>query len=317
MTLGQAKQPLLRLHFEGPAIHDGRILLDDLLQFISNLDLAIERTINVLQTGSSVRIGRPDRAFQMLSALEVVAITRGSFDMALDLRREDQRMFPSLDFGTQAIEKLMGGLSTITPNTPLPDGFDEGVLMALREAGRILDRGIETVQITTRKRTKYRKVIYAQTTRESIISSMRRFEHAWTTVEGRLLMADVKEGTLRCRLHPSTGGAILCSFDEVITNQVIDNLRHFVQVRGEASFDPITNNIRSLVIKDLEPIEELSGVEVPSVSLSVFWDAKDFDELATEQGINPVEDWGELLGGWPEDADFESFLGAIRSSREN
>lgn len=317
MAIRQSKQSLLRLRFEGPAIHDSRILLDDLLQFVSNLNLAIERTISVLQTGSSVRIGRPDKASQMLSALEVVAITKGSFNLALDLRRENQQMFPSLDFGVKAIDKLMGGLNTITPNAPLPDGFDEGVLMALREAGRILDRGIETVHISTKRRIKYRKVIYTQTTRESIISGMRRFEHAWMTVEGRLLMADVKEGSLRCRLHPSTGGIIFCSFDEVMTKQVIDYLRRFVQVRGEASFDPITNNIRSLVIKDLEPIEELSGIEAPSMPLSTFWDAKDFDELAIEQGVNPIDDWGKLLGGWPEDADFDSFLGAIRSSREN
>ena len=315
MTTRQSKQPLLRLHFEGSAIHDGRILLDDLLQFVVNLNAAIERTINVLQTGTSVRIGRPDKAFQLLSALEIVAVIRGSFDLALDLRREGQQILPGLDFGMQAVEKLMCGLNTMTPYATLPDGFDQGVLMALREAGRVLDRGIETVQISTRRRMKYREAVYAQTTRETIISTIRRLEQAWTTVEGRLLMADVREGALRCRLHPSTGGAVSCNFDEVLTKQVMDNLRNFVQARGDAFLDPVTNNIRSLYIRDLEPIEELTGLEVPSASVSAFWEAKDFDELAIEQGIHPIDDLETIAGGFPEDTDFEEFLNAVRSTR--
>lgn len=48
---------------------------------------------------------------------------------------------------------------------------------------------------------------------------------------------------------------------------------------------------------------------------SSFWTPKTFDELAREQGIVPLEDWKQIAGGWPKDADFEKFLADIRASR--
>lgn len=49
---------------------------------------------------------------------------------------------------------------------------------------------------------------------------------------------------------------------------------------------------------------------------SDFWHPASFEELAEQQGVSPVEDWSVLVGGWPEEADFEEFLEAIRSVRE-
>lgn len=317
MVRNQSRKPLLYLHFEGEAIRDGRILLDDLFQFLYNLDLAITRTVSVIQTGSSLRVGRPQKVTQIMSALEVVAIKSGSFDMALDLRREEQKLLPGFDIGILAVEKLINGLNVISKDAPLPEGYDQGVLLALREAGRVLDRGIDAVHISPKRRVKFKKVAYVQSTRERVISSIRRFEQAWATVEGRLLMADVKEDSLHCRIHPSTGDPILCRFDEGMAEQVIRNLRNFVQARGEAEVDLPTNKIHSLFIRDLEPVEKLSEIEIVPMPVSVFWSAKDFNTLAAEQGVYPVDDWAIISGGWPEDADFESFLEAIRSSRRN
>ena len=54
MAKKSSRQPLILFRFEGSAIRDGRILFDDLLTFISNYNLAIERVISVLVTGSSM-----------------------------------------------------------------------------------------------------------------------------------------------------------------------------------------------------------------------------------------------------------------------
>ena len=48
----------------------------------------------------------------------------------------------------------------------------------------------------------------------------------------------------------------------------------------------------------------------PSQS-SQFWEPSTFDDLALEQVVHPVEDLRQVFGGWPEDADFDSFLEAI------
>ena len=101
-----------------------------------------------------------------------------------------------------------------------------------------------------------------------------------------------------------------------MTPIIVGNLRRFVQVRGEANIDPMTDKILSLFVRDIEPIEELSAPPISMPPPSAFWQAKSIDELAMEQGVYPLEDWQKLVGGWPEDADFESFLEAVRSARD-
>lgn len=317
MTEQSQKSPLLELRFEGKAVQDGRILLDDLLLFVDNLHSAISRVIEVLERGISGLPGRPPKTRQILAALEIVALKRGSFEMALDLRRDEGELLPGFDLGQKAIEKLMLGLEVMENEAPLPEGFDEGVLMSLRDAGRVIDHGVEIVHLTSTSEIGTRRVKFVQSTRDQIVTRIRRLQHAWTEAEGRLLMADFKEDSLRCRLHPSTGSAIPCSFNEDMTERVMSYLRRFVQVRGDATYDPATNVIRSLVIRDIEPIERLSEIGVSFMPPSAFWETKSLDELAMEQGVYPVEDWDRLSGQWPEGADFDSFLEAIRSLREN
>ena len=128
-----------------------------------------------------------------------------------------------------------------------------------------------------------------------------------------MLMADVQEGTLRCRLHTSTGQRISCTFPEHLVPTIMANMRRFVSVRGEATIEPGTDKIRSIRILDIEPIDEstTSGTVVPSS----FWEAKSFDILAEEQGVYPIDDLSRLFGDWPESADFDSFFEAIQSVR--
>jgi hypothetical protein len=74
------KEPLLRLKFEGKAIRDNTILFDDLSTFVSNISVAIDRLVQkLLQKDVSIRRGRPPRAVQILSALEIVSVRRGRF----------------------------------------------------------------------------------------------------------------------------------------------------------------------------------------------------------------------------------------------
>jgi len=315
MNSKSKKQPLLRFHFEGSAIHDGRILFDDFSTFISNVRLAIERLINTIRTGESVKKGRPLKATQILSALEIVSIKQGSFGLALDLRRNG-RPFPGWDIGEQAVDVLMRGLESIEKEEQLPFEYDQGVMIALREAGRIIDRGVESIKINSKSSFGTRKALYVSTTRERIISNLRNYEQAYVIIEGRLLSVDVKEDKLRCRIEPSIGEPTLCRFDESLAEQVMRLLRQFVQARGEATYDTGTNKITSLYIKDLELIDEAMAEGSTQVQLTSFWKGKDFNELATEQGVYPVDDIDSLCKDWPEDTDFDTFFNAVRSAKD-
>lgn len=314
MSMDDRPAPLLTIHFQGPSVQDGRILLDDLVQFVSNIGTAVERIVNVLETGVGARVGRPPKVIQLLSALEIVALSPGSVELALDLRRE-QPLLPDFDIGLLAVEKLVIGLPGLTEDDkPLPEGFDEGVLTSLREAGRILDKGFNSVSLSLPPRPQPRTAVITASTRDGVVSRLRRFQQAWATVEGRLLMADVQENILRCRLHPSTGSPIYCLFPESLTPTVLKYLRRFVQARGEAKIERATNQVRQLNVLDLEPLDEpsLGGIQVPSVA---FWQTRPFEDLAEEQGVYPLTDWDQLQGDWPEGVDFDEFIDAALELR--
>ena len=306
-------EPLIQLHFEGPSVEGRSILWDDLSQFVSNLDMAIQRVMSVLETGSSVRTGRPTRSFQALTALEVVAMTGGSVKIGLDLRR-DEPLLPGFDIGREAVGKMSAGLVQLARDAgdlSLPEGFDRGVLAALSGAGRVLDRGISVVHISVMNGVSPRMARFDRHMRQCIVSRIRKTEQGSAEVEGRLLMAELREGGLRCRLHPSAGAPIVCFFEEEMVPAIVSNLRGFVRVYGEASIDPSTGKVHSLFVRDLESIEGPPG-EGPSAS--AFWRPRTFEDLAMEQGVHPLEEWDDLAGNWPEGADFDSFLEAVRGS---
>lgn len=309
------KQPLLRLRFEGKAIRDNTILFDDLSTFVSNVSMAIDRLVQkLLQKDVSVRRGRPLKAVQTLSALEIVSVGKGSFGMGLDLRRNGEQ-FPGWDVGEQAVDMLMLGLKTMQKDEHLPEEYDTGVMIALRDAGRVIDRGINKVSLNSVSALGKKSAIYTLPIRERIISHLQRSERSYAVVEGRLTMLDVDEDKLVCRIRPSAGEPILCRYSEDMAELVMKNIRQFVQVKGEATYDLTTGRIISVHVRDLEAIDELVGMGISRLPISSFWRGETFDELTTAQGIYPIEDISKLSTDWPEDTDFDSFLDAVRSAR--
>lgn len=61
----------------------------------------------------------------------------------------------------------------------------------------------------------------------------------------------------------------------------------------------------------VEPLQEKTS-EDESLDSEEFWREKSIDQLAEEQGIGPVADWGALFGAgrdlWKSDEEFERFL---------
>ena len=311
--MNTSKQPLLKFKFDGDSIHDGRILYDDLSTFVSNISLAVDRIINKMRTGESVKRGRPLKVAQVLSAFEIVSVGKGSFKLGLDLRRNGQQ-FPGWDIGEEAVFKLVMGLKAIESDRPLPTEYDYGVLKALRDAGKIMDRGVDSIRINSTTSLGRKRVRYTLPIRERIVKKINNYEYGLTSVEGRLVMLDMEEDKLRCRLRPSVGEPFLCSYDEELAEQIDQYLRKFVRVRGEATFDRDTSKILNLNIKDLESIEESSAGTMPPSPLSSFWKSRTFEQLTSEQAVYPIDEIGKLSGDWPRDKDFDGFLEAVRSS---
>ena len=133
-------------------------------------------------------------------------------------------------------------------------------------------------------------------------------------------MADFKEHGTRCRVHPSVGDPVLCLFDEERKEEILDNILRYVKVIGEAKEDPITNKITSIVLHDIQRLEDREqertdllpqGTPLPTD----FWKSLSIEELAKAQGVQPLSDVSILFGTWPGEPD-DGFEEEVRKLRQ-
>jgi hypothetical protein len=317
--------PLLSIRFDGDVVGPGRIPMAFLLSFLGNMNKAFVRTGRMLTGESeSIRRGSPRRSIKEEVALDLVLLTHGSPAAVLGFeRRGAQASLPSLDLGIEILDMAISGLDAVQGDLDsLPMGCDSGVLMAWRDAGIVFGQGIDRVTFTLNHR---RAPIITSFTPEGCVRIQQRIQGPQTntrTIEGRLLMADFKEHGTRCRVHPSVGDAVLCLFDEVQKEEVLEDILHYVRIIGEAQEDPLTGKISSIKIRDIERIEEKEDEAADLLPQGIplsrsFWESPTLDELARAQEVKPVTDPRSLFGTWPGDVDdgFEDAIDELRHGR--
>ena len=317
MSINQP-EPLLIVRAKGPATKDGRIALQDLLQLGKHIQSAVERVARVLVgQADSRKPGRKPREIEASCPLEVVALNRGSFEIAFDLPREK---FENMDLGVDALEKLLEGIKAIgIDSEALPIGYDTGVLHSLKDLGRILGRGIDEIEVESRTQRLRQRFSYDRRIHSKIANRIRGPVTTLRTLEGRLLMADFRHDGERCRIHPPAGDPVMCQFDESMEETVYEYLRRFVRVTGETQEDPSTGRIASVMIKDIEPIA-MEARDFEMISAEVFWQEKSLEQLAAEQNVSPAERFEDLWGKgsdlWTDEDDFEAFLAASKGAQD-
>jgi hypothetical protein len=312
---------ILTVHLEGPAVKEGRIALRDLVHFGRQFQISLERTARVLSGQVSVQRGQPPVDLRWTCALDVIALQEGSFSLTMELHRT-QSMFPGFDLGEQALEHLIEGLEVVrSPGHELPMGYDLGVLVAWRDLGRLFDHGIERLNFDLHTPRVQCRVVHDYALHRRVVERIEGPLEDQIVREGRLLMADLKESGLRCRLHPPAESPIHCSFDEAMTEEIINSLRHYVRIRGPAEIDPLTGRVRKMEIRGLEILDWDEEKAVPVETRAVaepglFWAGYDVATLAEEQGVQPVQNMDDLWGDfWPEDESVDVFIETIRRWR--
>ncbi len=314
----------LKAHLEGPAVATGQIALRDLVHFGRQLQTALDRSARLIagQTSSAQR-GQPPRLIQQATALQVTSVEKGSFTLNFELPRA-QESLPGLDLGELALERLLSGLDIVRGAEPdLPIGYDIGVLVAWRDLGRLINHGIERVSFDLRTSNGQKKATYDPPLHTRIIERIAGPDENRVVLEGRLLMADFKETGLRCRLHLPAGSAVSCQFDESLTEEIAQVLRHYVRVTGTAEIDQFTGEIRVMRIRDVEMLDyqrestEPVGKPVRAVRDEVdFWEGASIAELAETQQVLPMTSLDGLWGDfWPEDESVDDFIAAVRQWR--
>lgn len=315
-------EPLLKIRFAGDAIGAGRIPVSHLVSFLSEMTKAFQRTGRVLQgDAQSCCRGQMPRTIKEEISLELVLLTHGSPEAVLGFdRSQSEPCLPGMDFGMEILEKTVSGLDIIQGDADiLPVGFDTGVLMAWRDAGKLFSKGVNRIEISLN----HREVPAVSTfTPEGFVRIQERIkgpDRNIRTIEGRLLMADFKENGARCRVHPSSGEPILCIFEEEKRDEVLENILHFVRIIGEAEEDTVTGKINSIRIHDIERLEDRSAENVNLLPVGTpisrsFWESPSLEELAESQHVSSVRDVEALYGTWPDDADdgFEESVHELR-----
>ncbi len=310
------RPPILTLRVKGPTTKGGRMPLSALLQLGTHIQAAVERVGRVLVGQmDSRRPGRKPQEILQECGLEVVALNRGSFEMALDLPRTK---FELMDLGVSAVEHLLEGVEVIAGDGgELPAGYDLGVLHSLRDIGSLLGDGIDAVEIEGRTKRYARTIAITPAVHERVARLIRSPVSNLRTVEGRLLMADFRHAGERCRLHPPMGEPISCRFDEALAERVYEYLRGYVRITGEAQEDPSSGRVLSLNIRDIDLVRT-EGEVFDGVHGEAFWQDTTLERLAEEQGVQSVRRLEDVFGAgadmWETDEDFHAFLTAIEPS---
>jgi len=310
---GNKQEPILVLRVRGPATEGGRLPLVHLLKIGKHVQLAVERVARVLVgQADSRRPGKKPQEIAQECALEVVALNRGSFKIALDLPRSK---LEGMDLGIEAVEKLLEGWTRLDGNgEALPAGYDVGVLYSLRDLGNVLGSGVDRIEVQSRTPRLRQQFRFDQNLRARIAKQISSPVTGQRTVEGRLLMADFRHDGEKCRIHPPVGEPITCFFGESLEETVQELLRTYVRVTGETREDPDTGRIASITIGDIEAVS-LEGETFESVSAEQFWEEKSLNRLVAEQGVRPIGHLEDVLGKgaelWETDDEFKAFLVAI------
>jgi len=118
-------------------------------------------------------------------------------------------------------------------------------------------------------------------------------------------MADFAATRDEARIHRPLDPPVRCTFGPELEATVLRLLRRYVRATGWAELDD-----RGRV--SLFELETLDDAEVSGGRS--FWDLPTLDELAEEQGVEPVQRLEDLAdGSWPEDESVDDFLAAIES----
>lgn len=312
-----SRVPLL-VQLVGAGVKRGRLGLSDLLQLGKHFQHALVEVACALAAQDSVAWkGLGAGVIRSSCALEVVAFDEGSFSVALDLQRPQTRL-DGLDLGERALESLVAGLGLLQNSAhDAPAPFGPEVLAELRHVGRLFSHGIDRIDVSLHTRLQRVKATFDRSTFDRVLRLIERPSEHTETIEGRLLMADFNEPRTRCRIHPSVGDAILCSFDPPVMEEVQDNLRSYVRATGESQRDPSSGRIVHFRIMNIDPLE----VETAAATIggTEFWQEKTVDTLAHEQGVVIPQQVEDLIGRgadlWEDDADFDEFLSGIYERR--
>jgi hypothetical protein len=294
----------LEVRLSGPAGEGGRVRLDVLVDVAQAVQLSVTRLAYALRGEPTVRRGRTPREIADLTRLEVVGLREGSTVLQFDLAGHE-RPLDELDLGVEALEAFETGLRAVARGETPPQPWDRGVRQTVERLLQVLDKGIDELVVRRPGASTEEQAVLTRSIREERRAAVAPGARERVEVEGRLLMADFAAARDEARIHRPLGSPVRCTFGPELEGAVLSLLRRYVRAEGWAELDD-GGEIRTLELESLEDAELTAG--------RTFWDLPTLDELAEEQGVEPVERLEDLADGtWRDDESIDDFLAAIES----
>lgn len=303
-------KPLLTLKVSGPEIRPGRIPVPDLLAICQHAQAAVNRQAEALEGRRSLRPGPKIGKVVDECTLELVSIGKGSATLGLEPAKAQAHLPQFTGLGDEAIVAVATAISHLSKGRK--SSIDPGVLDSLRNMGAVFDDGVKSVQWIVRAGPG-RKRIAATFDRRVRARASEHLKVPTTrsiAIDGVLEMADFKPADFRCRIHPAVGGAISCTFDAALADDVYRVLRQPAHIEGTAAENALTGRLESLHLRTVSPLDPLSA------DAGSFVRGWSLDQLARLQGVDPLRDPSVLAGGWPDDDDVDETLAEIYRQRD-
>jgi len=291
--------------------------LDDFIQAAREFSACAKRVALALQNTPSTTEGRRPKDVTESLSLDLVAFNEGSPAAVAHLERtQDQMQIDEVDIGEQAYRLLIEGLEAVgADGDTLPEGFDLGVLLKIRDLGKLFNKGVNHINFQLNHRTTPVKATFDSLKYDRVRQRIERPEAQKVTLQGRLLMADFKETGRQIRIHPSVGQPVICQFAEDLSAEVEECIRGFVRVTGKMVYHE-TGVPKWLELTDIERVEASSDTTAVQETgwTYAFWESLTAEEYAQRQGVTPVTDTGILYGEF-EPRDWDGFDDALESWR--
>lgn len=305
----------ITVRLEGPAVARSRLGVDDFARLIKGIQLSVKR-IGLSRAGRrGGGPGRLPREIESACSLEVVTLNSGSLSLTLALPDPSPQASLFEDPGEEALELLVDGLAQVGRSEETwPEPLDFGVIEPLLDVTRLLDRGIERVELRLGRKVGDRRALVDQGVRTRLRSRMEQPLPAESVAVGLLLEVDFKDHT--AELHEPSGNVIRLSFapdeDELMREAAKARVRTF----GEGERSPDGHLVR-LKLKRLEVLGDRvdAGAEasssLPYEARPTPWRRED-DPF---RDARPLPELAVLIGGLPDDRDAEEILRDLRASR--